>query len=115
MRASAPESRPSFVVTALLVAAGVALWLGLWAQLFLALGMKRRFDEFGLKLPSLTEFVVDVANLAWTNWRLVLPPAVFAALVWGGFVGWLRHRHGWIGVMRWQYPPFMDGKRNRLN
>jgi type II secretory pathway component PulF len=90
------DRKPSFVVTALLVAAGALLWLGMWAQLLiLTPGMRRRFDEFGLQLPALTKVLISLSDWATDNWWLTLPAVVAAVAVGGGVLGWLRHRRGW--------------------
>ncbi len=92
--------KPSFAVTALLVAAGVVLWLALWGQLLiLAPATKRRFDEFGLQLPMATKWVLEASDWARNNGWLVLPAVLAGALVYGGVLGWLRHRRGWTAAM----------------
>jgi type II secretory pathway component PulF len=90
------DRKPSFAVTALLVAAGALLWLGMWAQLLiLTPGMRRRFDEFGLQLPALTKLLISLSDWVSDNWWLTLPAVVAAVVVCGGALGWLRHRRGW--------------------
>ncbi len=90
------DRKPSFVVTALLVAAGAVLWLGVWGQLLiLTPGMRRRFDEFGLQLPAATRLLVALGDWASDHWWLSVPAALAAVVVWGGVLGWLRHRRGW--------------------
>jgi type II secretory pathway component PulF len=89
------DRKPSFVVTALLVAAGAALWLGLCAQLAMVPAVKRRFDEFGLQLPALTKLVLKVSDLVWANPWLAVPTVFGGLVVWVGLVGWLRHHRGW--------------------
>jgi type II secretory pathway component PulF len=94
------DRKPSFVVTALLVAAGAALWLALWGQLMvLTPATKRRFDDFGLKVPAATELVLGLGAWAWDNWWLVVPAVLAAAVVCGGVLGWLRHRRGWTAAV----------------
>lgn len=90
------DRKPPFVVTALLVAAGALLWLGMWAQLLiLTPGMRRRSDEFGLQVPALTKLLISLSDWASDNWWLALPAVVAAVVVCGGVLGWLRHRRGW--------------------
>ena len=90
------DRKPSFVVTALLVAAGAVLWLGMWGQLLiLTPGMKRRFDEFGLQLPAATKLLISLSDWVYGNWWLALPAVVAVVVVCGGVLGWLRHRRGW--------------------
>ena len=94
------DRKPSFVVTALLIAAGAALWLGLWGQLLLLTpGMKRRFDDFGLQLPAATRLTLGLGAWAWDNVWLVVPVVLAAVVVCGGVLGWLRHRRGWTAVV----------------
>ena len=91
--------KPSFVITALLVAAGAVLWLGLWAQLGAVPVVKRRFDEFGLQLPWLTKRVIGAGNLAWANVWVAIPTALGGLVLWYLLVGWLRHRPGWTAAV----------------
>ncbi len=92
--------KPSFAVTALLVAAGVVLWLGLAVQLLMVAPYARhKFDEYGLMLADLTKLTLAASNWAHLNWWLVVPAVVGAALVWAYLVGWLRHRRGWTATV----------------
>jgi type II secretory pathway component PulF len=94
------DRKPSFVVTALLVAAGVLLWLGLWFQvLVLTPALKRRYDEFGMQLPAVTQQTIALSQWAQDFGLLVLPAALAAAVVCGGVLGWLRHRRGWTAAV----------------
>lgn len=94
------DRKPSLVVTALLVAAGAALWLALWGQLMVMTpGMKRRFDEFGLQLPAATRLMLGLGAWAWDNMWLVVPAVLAAVVVCGGVLGWLRHRRGWAAAV----------------
>jgi type II secretory pathway component PulF len=94
------DRKPSFVVTALLVAAGAALWLGLWGQLMVvAPATKRRFDEFGLQLPAATKLMLGLSAWAWDNVWLAVPAVLAAVVVCGGVLGWLRHRRGWTAAV----------------
>jgi type II secretory pathway component PulF len=90
------DRKPSFTVTALLVAAGVFLWLGMWGQmLILTPSMKRRFDEFGLQLPAATKLLISLSDWVYANWWLALPAIIAVMVVCGGVLGWLRHHRGW--------------------
>jgi type II secretory pathway component PulF len=94
------DRKPSFVVTALLVAAVSALWLALWGQLLVvAPATKRRFDDFGLQLPAASKLIVELGAWAQDNWWLVVPAVFAGVVVFGGAIGLLRHRRGWTAAV----------------
>lgn len=91
-----PVRKPSFVVTGLLVATVVGLWLLVWGELLVMVPRsKKTFDEFGLKLPAVTEAVVGLGQWAAGNLLLSLPAVLGGAVVFGGLIGAFRHRPRW--------------------
>jgi len=70
--------------------------------------MKRKFDEFGLKLPMATELVIDVSMWAADYWWCVIPGVVPFALILG-FLTYLVRVHVRSLLLRMVWTFFLIG------
>lgn len=89
MADSMPIAKPSLAIT--------TVWLGLLSVLIAAIWFivliympmqKKKFDEFGLQLPSMTKTAFDISMMLYDKWFVALP--VMLIVVLGGVVI-LRH------------------------
>jgi hypothetical protein len=89
MADSTPNAKSSFAVTALWLAVLTALIGAFWFTVLVYMPMqKKKFDEFGLLLPSMSKTAMDIATVLNNVWLVGLP--VMFVVVLGGIV-MLRH------------------------
>ena len=89
MNDSTPNTKPSLAATTAWLALLTILIAAFWFFIFAYMPMqKKRFDEFGLQLPSMSMFAIDLAMFLNDAWFVALP--VMAVVILGGFVI-LRH------------------------
>ena len=89
MADSTPNAKPSLAVTTLWLGLLMILIAGFWFIVLVYMPMqKRRFDEFGLQLPSMSKTAIEISMLLNDVWFVALP--VMLVVVLGGFVI-LRH------------------------
>ena len=87
--------RPSYVITASLVAIAVLLSLACWWQLlYIVPEFERTFEDFRMRLPYLTERMILASRIAVQFWFFVMPSAFIVLVIvsWVSYV--LRHRVG---------------------
>lgn len=75
------------------------LWLSLFAANMMVVPMQKKvFDQYGLKLPSITMIVFDISMFANDYWWLAFPfvPPLLAVIVLITFK--LRHRRTWYAL-----------------
>lgn len=89
MADSPPNVRPSLAVTVMWIAFLSILIAAFWFVVLVYMPMQiRRFNEFGLQLPSLSKLAVDITMLLNDTWFVALP--AMPVVVLGGVVI-LRH------------------------
>src|SRR5262245_8615120 len=71
---------------------GTALWASLFATALVVVpAEKKKIDEMGLKVPTVTQVVIDVSMLIADWWLACVLAFVVAALIAGLITYWIRH------------------------
>jgi type II secretory pathway component PulF len=84
------------VLSYLCILMGVAVWVVAFIMLKIVPVFMKMFDEFGLRLPALTQLVVAASAFVVNCWFILMWPAVFGfasavLLVTAYYAGWSRY------------------------